>query len=93
MPSFDRTQLLRKLWGCFEFRRQAFSKFVKCIGRKPASGQKPVKLRGRQIEILRNLLELRPRHPVQLVLARTSGEGGFEPPQQSGASRPFSCNT
>ena len=58
MLALDRTQPLRKLRRRFEFLRQAF---IQRVGGNPPPGQKPVKLRGRHIQIPRNLLELRMR--------------------------------
>ena len=81
---FGLGQPLRKLRRCFEFRRQTSFQH---IDRKPVSGQKPVKFRRREIEIFRDLIEVRPFHAVQLVHARASGNDGSQPPHQTASQR------
>jgi hypothetical protein len=84
MLPFDRAQPLGKLRRCLEFRRQAF---FQRIGGNLTSRQKPVKFRGRQIQIQHDLLELRTIHTSQLVRAGESGDDGSCPVGQSAGSR------
>ena len=78
MLPFDRTQPLRKLRRCFKFRRQAF---FQRVGGNPTSRQQSVKLRGRQIQIPRNLLEFRAIDASQFVrMGEPCDDGIFTQP-------------
>ena len=60
-------------------------------GGEMTARQNPVKLRGRQIEILRDLLELGPINASQLVRTGEHGNDGFRPANQTAASRELAC--
>jgi hypothetical protein len=83
MLPFDHTQSLRKLRGCLEFRCQAF---IQRVSGDPTPRQKPVKFRGRQIQIPRNLLELGTVHASQFIRAGEPCDNGFCPTDQGAGS-------
>ncbi len=84
MLLFDCAQPVRKLWRPFEFRGQPLFQMVRG---KLTSGQQPVKFRGREIQIPRDLLELRTIHSAQLVRAGETGGDGPYPANQAAGSR------
>jgi hypothetical protein len=80
MLLLKRVQPFHKLRRGREFRRQAF---FHGLGGTLTSGQKPVKFRRREIEVQRDLLELRTIHPAQHVDAGEPGDDGAYPVGQS----------
>jgi hypothetical protein len=72
---FGRAQRPDRLLGNFKIHQTRFDD----SGGRPTSGQKPVKLRMREIEIPRHLLELRARHFFQSGRSPEPGGDGLGP--------------